>query len=476
MGLPLLDRRALPWRAWLTPEGVGASMSASDQRRRLLLLFTALLVIVDAMAMAVVLSSRGLYTVAQLQVVCALSGLGVMFLVRLRLLDLAAQAFCVLCYGFILATTLWVDLPSPSVPRVTHAYLLPLYLAAHMVWPRAQRWSRGGFLVLCLVSFVVLGVVPNPLGIVPPMTDAERAMPGLVASVFVALATWITLRLQLMELRERSNLELDLARAIANRELDVHLQPQCDAQGRTVAAEALVRWQHPKQGFVSPAVFIPVAEAAGLIVPLGQFVMDRCCDWLREWQDDPALNSLCVAVNVSALQVQDDAAFEALLAPVRADPRLRGRLKLELTESAVTDDTARLERMLQACRSAGVLTSLDDFGTGYSALSYLNALSFDQLKIDQSFVRQMCTQDRSRKVVETIVRLGQDLDMELIAEGVETEAQRAALEALGCHRFQGYLFSKPLPVAAFEAKVRAQAVAPGAGATVAGPVLAAVPA
>jgi EAL domain-containing protein (putative c-di-GMP-specific phosphodiesterase class I) len=417
-------------------------------------------VILDAMAMALVLSDRGVNTVAQLQLVCAGAGLLVLYLVRQGALDWAAQTFCVLCYGFALATALFVDLPIPSVPRVTHAYMLPLYLAAHLLWPRSQRWSRAGFLVLCLVSFVVLAVVPNPLGIRPLMTDEERYLPGAVASAFVALGTWITLRLHLMELRERSALELDLARAIASEALDVHLQPQCDATGRTLAAEALVRWRHPVQGPISPASFIPLAESAGLIVPLGQLVMNRCCETLRAWRDDPVLGGLCIAVNVSALQVANDEAFAALLAPVRADPSLRGRLKLELTESAVTDDTARLQRMLAACRDAGVLTSLDDFGTGYSALSYLNELAFDQLKIDQSFVRQMCTQDRSRKVVETIVRLGKDLDMELIAEGVETEAQRTALEALGCHRFQGYLFSKPVPVPAFEAQVRAQAATP----------------
>jgi len=459
MARPLLHADA--WAFW-RPSASAApqALSGADQRRRLLLVAASVLVIVDAVTMALVLGERGLSTIAQLQGVCAATGLLVLWLVRRRALDAAAQVFCVMCYGFVIATCLWVDLPSPSVPRVTHAYMLPLYIAGHLLWPVSQRRSRVAFLSLCLVSFVVLVVVPNPLGIVPLMTDEERALPGMVAAAFVAAATGITLRLHLMEVRERSALELDLARAVAAKALDVHLQPQCDGQGRILAAEALVRWQHPTQGPISPARFIPIAERTGLIVPLGQLVMNRCCETLARWRDDPALGALCIAVNVSALQVADDAAFAALLAPVRADPSLRGRLKLELTESAISDDTARLQRMLATCREAGVLTSLDDFGTGYSALSYLNELAFDQLKIDQSFVRQICTQDRSRKVVETIVRLGQDLDMELIAEGVETEAQRAALEALGCHRFQGYLFSKPVPLPAFEAQVRAQAALP----------------
>jgi diguanylate cyclase len=226
--------------------------------------------------------------------------------------------------------------------------------------------------------------------------------------------------------------------------LEVHFQPQCNAQGQALGVEALVRWRHPRLGAISPASFVPLAERNGLIVPLGEQVLRKSCAFAQSWQGRPALAHLQMAVNVSALQIADEAVFERLLDIVRAQALPAASAKFELTESVFAEHAERVRRLLERCRADGVSTSLDDFGTGYSSLAYLSQLPFDQLKIDQSFVKALGHSERSRQVARTVVQLGQRLGMEVIAEGVETQEQLALLLEMGCQRFQGYLFSRPL--------------------------------
>jgi diguanylate cyclase (GGDEF)-like protein len=252
------------------------------------------------------------------------------------------------------------------------------------------------------------------------------------------------------EALKRLSLECDLRRALEREEFVVHYQPQVElATGRFVGAEALVRWQHPRLGLVPPSEFIPLAEATGLIVPVGEWVLRTAVRQCSEWQGR-GLGPLRVAVNLSPRQFQQ----HDLVGVVRGSLVEAGlqpcRLELEVTESSVVSNRDAAVATLREMRAAGVRVAIDDFGTGHSNLCYLKHLPVDTLKIDRSFVRDLATDPNDEAIVAAVVKLGRSLGLRVKAEGVEDEAQSRLLATLGCDEAQGYLFGRPLPAEAFE--------------------------
>ena len=255
---------------------------------------------------------------------------------------------------------------------------------------------------------------------------------------------------------EQSKLEADLRRALKENQFELHYQPQVTIDGLITGAEALVRWHHPERGIVPPAEFIPLAEESRLILPLGVWVLETACTRLNIWALQPELCELNLAVNVSAHQFRQADFVEQVLSAIKktgANPR---RLKLELTESLMVQNIEDIIEKMRALKAHGVGFSLDDFGTGYSSLSYLKRMPLDQLKIDQSFVRDVLTDANDAALARTIVKLAESLGLQVIAEGVETKEQRVFLIDAGCHAYQGYLFSRPLPVKDFEMLVNSK--------------------
>ena len=249
---------------------------------------------------------------------------------------------------------------------------------------------------------------------------------------------------------ERADLENDLRRALAENQFILYYQPQIFGNGHITGAEVLVRWQHPERGMVSPAAFIPLAEETGLILPLGHWVLETACIQLAQWASQPEMAQLAIAVNVSAQQFRHPDFVDQVLVLLEKSGANPQRLKLELTESMLIENVEEIIEKMLSLQSMGVSFSLDDFGTGYSSLSYLKRLPLEQLKIDQSFVRDVLIDPNDAAIAKTIVALAQSLGLQVIAEGVETEAQRDFLSSVGCHAYQGYYFSRPLPVERFE--------------------------
>ncbi|WP_082680122.1 bifunctional diguanylate cyclase/phosphodiesterase [Paucibacter sp. KCTC 42545] len=250
---------------------------------------------------------------------------------------------------------------------------------------------------------------------------------------------------------ERATLEADLRGALQNDQFALYLQAQVNQHGQLTGAEVLLRWQHPQRGWISPAQFIPLAEQTGLIVPLGAWVMQQACALLALWAGQPRLEGLSLAVNVSAVQFRHKGFLSTLQQILARSNAPTERLKIELTESALVDDVEGVIRLMTELGRLGVGLSLDDFGTGYSSLAYLKRLPLKQLKIDQSFVRDLISEPNAHAIAHAIVQLGDSLGLHVIAEGVETEAQRDLLAQLGCHAYQGYLFGRPMPIEAFVA-------------------------
>jgi EAL domain-containing protein (putative c-di-GMP-specific phosphodiesterase class I) len=250
---------------------------------------------------------------------------------------------------------------------------------------------------------------------------------------------------------KRAELEEDLRIALKKNQFELYYQPQMTTHShQIIGAEVLLRWQHPERGLILPMEFIPLAEETGLILPIGQWVLETACAQLKTWKNKPQTQRLQLAINVSALQFHQIDFVEQVriaLKKTAADPN---RLKLELTESMVLKDVDNTIVKMQTLKAIGVNFSMDDFGTGNASLSYLTQLPFDQIKIDRSFVCNISIKHTDAVIMQTIIGMANNLGIEIIAEGVETEAQRAFLERHGCSLCQGYLFSKPVSVEEFE--------------------------
>jgi diguanylate cyclase (GGDEF)-like protein len=253
-----------------------------------------------------------------------------------------------------------------------------------------------------------------------------------------------------IRLNERAAMEADLREAIAQGQFVLQYQPQVDSAGVVLGAEALLRWLHPERGLVAPGQFIALAEDAGLIGDLGKWVLLTVCGQLASWRMQPRLSRLSLSVNVSSHQFRQvdfvDQVTKTLL-DTGADPQ---RLKLELTESIMVRDVDKVIAKMNTLKSKGIGFSMDDFGTGYSSLSYLKRLPMDQLKIDQGFVRDILIDSNDAAIARMVIALANSMGLTVIAEGVETAAQRDFLAEIGCHNYQGYLISRPLPVQEFE--------------------------
>lgn len=258
-------------------------------------------------------------------------------------------------------------------------------------------------------------------------------------------------------LNQRAALEADLRQALQQHQFRLYYQIQVDQQRQAVGAEALLRWEHPLRGFISPLEFIPLAEESGQILSIGAWVLAEACKTLLHWAQHPSTEHLVLAINVSAKQLGQPDFVEkvrALLQKTGANPR---RLKLEITESTVLESLEQTIHRMQELRALGLSFAMDDFGTGFSSLAYLQRLPLAQLKIDRSFVCDLQQNSNDAAIIRTILALGTSLELQVVAEGVETEQQYHYLLANGCPIFQGYLFGKPATQAEFEQRLRSNA-------------------
>jgi len=251
-------------------------------------------------------------------------------------------------------------------------------------------------------------------------------------------------------INSRAALERDLRKALNEKQFQLHYQVQVDSTGLPVGAEALIRWRHPERGMISPAHFIPLAEETGLIIPIGAWVLDTACAQLALWQKKSVTSHIELAVNVSAKQFNQVNFVEQVRQSIARHHINPSMLKIELTESMLVDNINDIITKMSELNAMKIRFSLDDFGTGYSSLQYLKKLPLSQLKIDQSFINDISSDGSDRTIILTIIAMARALNLDIIAEGVETDAQLAFLRNYGCDHYQGYYFSKPLPINEFE--------------------------
>ena len=400
----------------------------------------------------------GRWEVVVLDLIMLAVAIVVVLLTRRHRLRAAALILIPLLYLNLVGMAAVLDIPSADVPRSAHLYLLVLAIGSYLVLQHEPAWLRDGIPLVCLLSFLLFASSPWGLETSYALPDSVRAGGTWVNNSLALLCIVVLMLLMQADVTTHTALAYDLRHALEERQFQLHYQPQIAQDGRVIGAEALLRWQHPERGLVSPGEFIPTAEQTGLILPLGQWVLESAGHQLARWAQQPALADLALSVNVSARQFRQPDFVAQVLAVVEHSAIAPGRLKIELTESMLVRDIEDVIAKMSQLKAHGVGFSLDDFGTGFSSLSYLKRLPLDQLKIDQSFVRDVLSDGHDAAIARTVVSLGQSLGLTVIAEGVETEGQRDFLADNGCHAFQGYLYSRPLPVAQFDAFVTARSV------------------
>lgn len=352
---------------------------------------------------------------------------------------------------FLVYNAIWLNPVVPGLPRSAHQYLLALGVISLLITRDEPPWLRQGVPLLCLAAYVGLAGSSFSLSTAPLLSGAALTAGAWFDHAAAATTVWAVLHVLQSDATRRDGAESELRDAILRDELELHYQPQVDQAGHLVGVEALVRWRHPQRGLVSPAEFIPLAESTGLIRPLGEWVLRQACAQMAQWAAHPVLRHVPVAINVSAQQFEQADFVPRVLQVLAAHDVPATRLKVELTESALAQQMATLVHTLHSLRSHGIRMALDDFGTGFSSLSLLRQLPLDQIKIDQSFVRHLATAEQDRAIVGTVIGLARTLGLEVMAEGVETTEQLDVLAALGCTRYQGWLFGRPVPAATLEA-------------------------
>lgn len=439
-------------RLWHSPD---LALIGQRRERRMRMLASLVLLLVGSF-WGVFFTQRGEWGIVLMDLLMILCGLGVFSLTlrnRVRLANLLLFGVIILV---IIGTTLLMDPHTATAPRATHLYLLPIAVAALMAFRDERLWLRYGVAVFCLGLFTVLASSPWSPTSAYHLPDEVRVTGSWLQSIAAMLMLFALLHILQSDTAERSMLDHDLDVALREQQFVLHYQPQLNRAGKVIGAEVLIRWQHPQRGLMAPGEFIDHAENTGMIIPIGQWVLEQAIRQLRCWRDDPLYADIGLAVNISQKQFRQSSFVADMLRLIDEHAIDARRLDLELTETLIVQDIDDLLRKMNALVERGVRFSLDDFGTGFSSLSHLKRLPLNTLKIDRSFICDLLTDSSSQTIVRSVIALAQSMGMNVIAEGVETQAQQEFLLNNGCMQFQGYLFSKPLSLQAFTAFVERQ--------------------
>lgn len=356
----------------------------------------------------------------------------------------------VICIPFTIVFALVFDIPSDSAPRTTHLFLLVIALVGYVNLQLEHSKAQLAILAAALLAFLALCSISLAFPVAAPPSHEFRVGRAWVNATLVTALLCCGIVAMHAELINAMRSAVELRAALDNRQFELFYQPQVDVEGRLLGAEALLRWRHPKRGYVSPAEFIPVAECSGVMPSLGNWVVREACQTLALWQDRPLTRELTLSINITAEQFALPGFVDQLLIATAQHNIQPASLKLELTESAFLVDIDSVIAKMHVLQTAGFAISLDDFGTGYSSLSHLRRLPLSQLKIDRSFVRGVDNNPRAAAIVRNIVQMGHDLSLDVLAEGVETEAQLHAMRSCGCSTFQGFWFARPMCLGDFE--------------------------
>jgi EAL domain-containing protein (putative c-di-GMP-specific phosphodiesterase class I) len=439
-------------------------MSAGKRSRRVAFAYQviSLTVALFSLSWAVIFALKQQRELAVAELFPAMVGFVSFALARAGRLDTVLAIAEISFFTFIAGFCLLFDMHMADTPRVTHLFFLPLAVVAYINHVRRKSAFQLIVVGASLAAFVFFASSTFHLAGAQPIPENIRHIGVWFNATLATALLWGAICALQHEFINPNAIAREIPAAVRNGQLQLYYQPQTDLSGAIIGAEALLRWNHPKRGLVSPDTFISVAENAGLMPLIGSWVLDTACETLAAWKNAPSLRDLTLAINVSPSQFNRDGFAELVLETVALHGVDPAKLKLELTESVLIGGIDLVATRMDGLRARGIGFALDDFGTGYSSLSYLRRLPVYQLKIDRSFVEGALESSDGASLVRNIIRMGIDLDFIVLAEGVETSAQYHFLCDNGCHQFQGYHMGRPMPLEAFRAHVenaQVQAVA-----------------
>lgn len=395
------------------------------------------------------MSSERVWNLAALNFCYIGAGLLLWRRIRIGKFHSAAALVHLAMFLVIVEICLIYDIPSPAAPRTCHLYFLAMAFLFYVTFRRIHIGMTYAVVLIYLATFIFFSSTSFGLPFADPLPDDVRVIGGWVHSVMALTIMCACINIMQADHAMRTRFARQIAAALAEGQFELHLQPQVNRDGVVTGAEALLRWRHPDHGLVSPGEFISAAERLGIMRLIGKWVLNSACAQLASWQSDPASVRLTLSVNISPQQFYDDHFVDEVKTIVGRhgiDPR---RLELELTENIVVRDIEDVIVKMKSLSEFGIALSLDDFGTGYSSLKYLKRMPISQVKIDQSFIRDMILEKRDAAIVKGIIQLGREMQLSVMAEGVETLQQKEFLIELGCTEFQGFLFGRPVPASEF---------------------------
>ena len=357
---------------------------------------------------------------------------------------------------FIITCMLSIIMYAPTLgtPRTVEIFFLLTGICCFIGFKDEHYVLSHGFPLICFIAFGFFSTTNWAIQTHYALSPHERLFGAWLHTIVGLSLTYVLFHLMQSNARQSNAKENELRKALSRNQFTLFYQPQADENGQVIGAEALIRWQHPSLGLIPPDEFIPLAEQIGFILPIGHWVLGTSCAQLVKWSQKSETAKLSLSINVSAQEFKQDNYVAQVLSVLERSGAKPSLLKLELTESMLVDDVDDIISKMTALKAAGVRISLDDFGTGYSSLSYLKKLPLDQIKVDQTFIREMLSSSQDEVIVRTVVSLAQNMELEVIAEGVETEEQRQFLLSIGCVSMQGYLLSRPLRIHDFDVFVR----------------------
>lgn len=411
----------------------------------------ALMIAIIGLLWTAIVSFYGLFNVAFVESLVVFLAVITFASVQKGYIRFAGLFFLTSLYVILFWMCLFLDTSSKETARSIQIYFIPLAFYAYVLLKKEHQVFRFLSILTCLITFIFF--TSSSFSVVSeyllPMSIRQFAS-WLNSSIAIAMVSTI-LYIAKSDFKLRNALGKELGIALIEKQFELFYQPQIDEHGNVFGAEALIRWHHPSRGLVLPNEFIFFAEQeqVGLINLIGHWVLDSACQQLTLWGAKAETAHLVLSVNVSVVQFKDAQFVPKLLKMLDFYKIDVSKLKLELTESIMVEKFDELSDKINQLHKLGIGVSLDDFGTGFSSLSYLNNMRIDQLKIDKTFV-QSFNNETDGAIARNIIALGRDLKLKVVAEGVETQEQKAFLLKNGCMAFQGYLFSKPLPVNVFD--------------------------
>lgn len=368
-----------------------------------------------------------------------------------------AHVYFPMLFVAICASCIFLDVPNEFAPRSHHTYLLPMAIYAHVLYQDANRHLKLLSPIVILLAFLIFACTKMGFSLVS-MTYEQKEMSTWFVNTVAIVMLYLVVFIMQSDFNVRNVLENEFSNALLKKELELYYQPQVNKHGHVIGAEVLSRWHHPSLGTITPDVFIPIAEKTGLIIHLGWQVLKSSCDQLVIWGKSDATAHLTLSVNMSVKQFEEADFVPRIIALVNDAGIDAHKLQLEITESIFAHNLEDITGKMVELKSFGIKFSLDDFGTGYSSLAYVKNLPLDELKIDKSFIKDVLTSVSDATIAKMIISLALELHIEVIAEGVETIEQLQFLVENGCSNFQGFLYSRALPLDAFNEFVLAHKV------------------